>query len=80
MLGIFGVVGKKFKVAKLLVAVPSIDHAIGVDGVVGHGKCGYPCNPRGNCCIVVKATIICRNGSFVATSTKYGFGGTTKFC
>jgi hypothetical protein len=74
------VVGKKIKVAKLLVAIPCIDHAIGVDKVLGHGKCGYPSNPRGNCCIAIRAIIICQNGSFVATTAKYGLGGTTKFC
>jgi hypothetical protein len=53
------VVGKKFKVAKLLVAIPFIDHAIDDDKVVGHGKCGYPWNLRGNYCILIRVIIIC---------------------
>ncbi len=52
-------VGKKFKVAKLFVAIPFIDHAIGDDIVVVHGKCGYPGNLKGNYCIIIRAIIIC---------------------
>jgi hypothetical protein len=50
---------KFFKVAKGLVGAPFSDHAIGVNKVVGHGKCGYPGNLGGNCCIAIKATNIC---------------------
>ncbi len=42
-------VPKNFKVAKLFFIGPS-----NVNRVVGHGKCGYPGNLEGNCCIVVK--------------------------
>jgi hypothetical protein len=74
------VVPKNFKVAKLLIIGPSNgDHATCVNRVVGHGKCGYPGNLEGNCCILVKATSICRNGSFVTMVARYGLGGTTKF-
>jgi hypothetical protein len=81
LLGIFGVAPNNFKVAKLLIIGPSSgDHAICVDRVVCHGKCGYPSNLGGNCCIVIRATRIYRNGSFVAMVARYGLGGTTKFC
>jgi hypothetical protein len=48
LLGILGVARKNFKVAKGLVGAPFGDHAIGVNKVVGHGKCGYPGNLGGN--------------------------------
>ncbi len=80
MLGIFGVAPKNFGVAKLLIIGPSSgDHATCVNRIVGHGKCGYPGDLGGNCCIVIKATSIHQNGSFVAMVARCGLGGTTKF-
>ncbi len=72
---------KKFQGCKTIYYSPSSgDHATCVNRVVGHGKCGYLCNLGGNCCIVIRATSIYRNESFVAMVARYGLGGTTKFC
>jgi hypothetical protein len=81
LLGIFGVAPKNFTIAKLLIIGPySDDHATCVNRVVRHGECGDPCNLGGNCCIVIRAINIRRNGSFVAMVAGYGLGGNTKFC
>ncbi len=79
LLGLFGVVRKRFNLTKLLVTTPFIDCATCVDGFVSHGKCGYLGNSGRNRCKTIRATSICRNG-YIGTIARYGFGGTTKFC